>query len=637
MKQAVILAGGKGTRLASVLRGLPKPLVDVCGKPLLLHQLELLCAHGFTDALVMVNHRADAIHEWLVGVDLPISVRLIDDGEPRGTAGAVLAALGELEPDFLVMYGDTMLAVDLTRFWAWHRAVPGADVSLFLHPNDHPHDSDLVEVDESGRIVAFHAYPHPAGAWLPNLVNAALYVVRRESLRTWSETAGPLDFAKDLFPRMLAAGAKLRGYASPEYIKDAGTPERLERVRNALTSGAIRRASLNEPQRAVFLDRDGTLNVEHGLIRRAEDLEVFPFAGSAIRRLNEAEWRTILVSNQPIIARGEVTEAQLRRIHARLETEIGRDHAYLDRIYICPHHPDRGFPGERTELKIRCNCRKPEPGLIFEAQRDLNIDLASSWYIGDSTADLGAAEAAGVSSILVETGHGGLDRRYPHEAKFTVANISEAATFIRDVYPKIAELLAPQVAAMASSNDWFIGGPPSAGKSTVAATLERELRLQGRRARIIHTDRWFQDENDRHASAPFDMAGLKSAFESAAERAKSQPIALTLPAGREGRKLEIKLASDEMLIWEGVFAAELAASLGRTAQSINVVSTEADRHARFMRLCQRRGISAARAESLAASAREGEVPETSMTSPVQINLDACQIQSILAQGTAHDH
>jgi D,D-heptose 1,7-bisphosphate phosphatase len=631
MKQAVILAGGKGTRLASVLKGLPKPLVDVCGKPLLLHQLELLCAHGFTDAIVMVNHRADAIREWLVSVDLPISVRLIDDGEPRGTAGAVLAALGELEPEFLVMYGDTMLAVDLTRFWSWHRAVPGADVSLFLHPNDHPHDSDLVEVDESGRIVAFHAYPHPAGAWLPNLVNAALYVVRRESLRAWVDVAGPLDFAKDLFPRMLAAGATLRGYASPEYIKDAGTPERLERVRNALTSGAIRRASLNEPQRAVFLDRDGTLNVEHGLIRRAEDLEVFPFAGSAIRRLNEAEWRTILVSNQPIIARGEVTEAQLRRIHARLETEIGRDHAYLDRIYVCPHHPDRGFPGERTELKIRCDCRKPEPGLVFEAQRDLNIDLASSWYIGDSTADLGAAEKAGVSSILVETGHGGLDRRHPYEVKFIVANISEAVTFILEVYPKIADRLAPQLAAMASSDDWFIGGLPRAGKSTVAATLERELRLQGHRARSIHTDRWFQDEDERHAPASFDMAGLKATVAKAGERAKSQSVTLILPGGRGGQ-LEIKLASDEILIWEGMFAAELAASLGRADHAINVVSSEADRHARFMRLCQRRGLSAARAESLSAGAREGEGPETSMTSPVQINLDACQIQSILTKG-----
>jgi D,D-heptose 1,7-bisphosphate phosphatase len=630
MKQAVILAGGKGTRLASVLKGLPKPLVDVCGKPLLLHQLELLCAHGFTDAIVMVNHRADAIQEWLVGVDLPISVRLIDDGEPRGTAGAVLAALGELEPEFLVMYGDTMLAVDLTRFLTWHHAVPGADVSLFLHPNDHPHDSDLVEVDESGRILAFHAYPHPTGAWLPNLVNAALYVVRRESLRAWVESDGPLDFAKDLFPRMLAAGATLRGYASPEYIKDAGTPERLERVRNALTSGAIRRASLNELQRAVFLDRDGTLNVEHGLIRRAEDLEVFPFAGSAIRRLNEAEWRTVLVSNQPIIARGEVTEAQLRRIHARLETEIGRDHAYLDRIYVCPHHPDSGFPGERKELKIRCDCRKPEPGLILQAQSDLNIDLARSWYIGDSTPDLGAAETAGVSSILVETGHGGLDRRHPYEARFTVGNVSEAVTFILEVYPKIAERLAPQLAAMTSSDDWFIGGLPSAGKSTVAATLERVLRLRGRRARIIHTDRWFQDENDRHALAPFDMADLKATVAKAAERAKGQSVTLKLPGGRGGQ-LEIKLAPDEVLIWEGVFAAEFAESLGRTAHAIDVVSSGAARHERFMHLCERRGVPAARAKTLFASA---QARKPSTRPPVQINLDACQIESILAKGTA---
>ncbi len=209
-------------------------------------------------------------------------------------------------------------------------------------------------------------------------------------------------------------------------------------------------------------------------------------------------------------------------------------------------------------------------------------------------------------------------------------NVSEAATFILDVYPKIAELLAPQLAAMASSDDWFVGGLPSAGKSTVAATLERELRLQGRRARIIHTDRWIRDHDDRLALASFDMASLKTTVAKAAERAKAQSVTLMLPGGQ----LEIKLASDEVLIWEGVFAAELAASVGRTAHAINVVSSEAARHERFMHLCERRGIAPARAKSLFVRAREDQVPETSTRSPVQINLDACQIQSMLAKGTA---
>jgi len=206
-------------------------------------------------------------------------------------------------------------------------------------------------------------------------------------------------------------------------------------------------------------------------------------------------------------------------------------------------------------------------------------------------------------------------------------------TFILDVYPKIAELLAPQLAAMASSDDWFIGGLPSAGKSTVAAALERELRLQERRARIIHTDRWIRDDDDRHALASFDMTGLKQTFAKAAERAKGQSVTLMLPGGRGGQ-LEVKLASDEVLIWEGVFAEELAASLGRTAQAIDVVSSEAARHARFTHLCERRGVPAARAKSLFASARAAQAPEPSTRSPVQINLDTCQIESILAKGTA---
>lgn len=431
MKQAVILAGGKGTRLKSVLGDLPKPLADVGGTPLLGHHLQLLLTHGFDEAVLLVSHGADHIRRWLDGPQRPpIKVRLVDDGTPRGTAGAVLAALPDLAADFAVLYGDTMLDVDLSRFWAWHQADPSAAASLFLHPNDHPQDSDLVEQDSDGNILKFHPYPHPPGAWLPNMVNAALYILRRDALAPWRSATPPLDFGKDLFPRMLEAGLGLRGYVSPEYIKDAGTPSRLERVRGAYASGAIGRATLSQKQRAVLIDRDGTMNRNVGFLARAEDLEVFAFVGPALHRLNEAEWRTVVVTNQPVIARGDTDEAGLRRIHARLDSEVARDHAYFDRLYYCPHHPDGGFPGEVAALKIKCDCRKPAPGLILRAQTDMNLDLSQSWFIGDTTSDLGAAERAGVASILVETGDGGRDGKYPYRPCVVQPDFAAAVDFI---------------------------------------------------------------------------------------------------------------------------------------------------------------------------------------------------------------
>ena len=382
--------------MRGILGDIPKPLAEVGGVTLLGHQLSLLHRHGFSEVIVLVNHGADLIADWLKSQGtLGLDVRLIDDGVARGTAGAVLAALPHLASEFAVLYADTMVGVDLTRFWNWHASDPSASASLFLHPNDHPANSDLVEINSNDRVLRFHPYPHPPGAWLPNLVNAALYIVRRDAIARWQGATPPLDFGKDLFPRMLEEGLVLRGYNSPEYIKDAGTPSRLERVRAAFASGAVARASLSQPQRAVLIDRDGTLNEDNGHIAEAENLNVFPFVGPALRRLNEAEWRAVVVTNQPVLARGEASKAEMRRIHARLDSEVANDHAYFDRVYLCPHHPDRGFPGEIAELKVGCDCRKPKPGLITRAAQDLNLDFAESWLIGDSTADLGPLSLLG--------------------------------------------------------------------------------------------------------------------------------------------------------------------------------------------------------------------------------------------------
>jgi D,D-heptose 1,7-bisphosphate phosphatase len=432
MKQLVILAGGKGTRLKDRLGDLPKPMIPIAGKPLLEHQIELARAHGFTDVLLFVHYRADLIQKHLGdGSGFGLRLRYIVETEPLGTAGATLAGFEHLAERFAMMYGDTMVNVDLTRLWTAHEK-SGADATLFLHPNNHPLDSDLVEMDAADWITAFHNRPHSKDKFFQNLVNAGLYIFERRALDPWRGNKQVLDFGKDLFPAMLRRGAKLLGYNSPEFIKDIGTPARYDWVCGQYDEGIIQRSTLAVKQPAVFLDRDGTLVKEvsaHGL-HKIEDLELLPGVAEAVHELNHAGLRAVLVTNQPVIAKGFCTEADLQLIHNKLETLLGHEHAFLDRIHFCPHHPEKGFPGERAELKIDCDCRKPKTGMLLQAQRDLNIDFAQSWMIGDTTTDVLTARNAGVKSILVRTGHGGGDGKHPASPDFTCDTLLEAVRLI---------------------------------------------------------------------------------------------------------------------------------------------------------------------------------------------------------------
>ena len=161
----------------------------------------------------------------------------------------------------------------------------------------------------------------------------------------------------------------------------------------------FRSKNLNRKQRAIFLDRDGTINRYVGFLRRPEELELLDGAAEAIRRINQSGYLAIVVTNQPIIARGEVTWEGLDAIHRKLETMLGHEGAYLDDILICPHHPDKGFLGERLEYKIDCDCRKPKPGLLRQAAEWYNIDMENSWMIGDQPQDEEAGKAAGCQTV----------------------------------------------------------------------------------------------------------------------------------------------------------------------------------------------------------------------------------------------
>jgi D,D-heptose 1,7-bisphosphate phosphatase len=430
IRHLVILAGGKGTRLAAVAGSVQKVLVPIGGKPVLQHHLELAAVSGIEHVTIFAGFLAEDI-ETFVGDASTFrpSVQVIIENEPLGTAGAVVNALGRLPEHFFALYGDVMVAENLQQIAKAHLA-RDADFTMVAHPNDHPLDSDLLETDADDRVTAIHAYPHPPNACYGNLVNAALYVIRRDALRAWAGATGKLDFVKNIVSGLISNGGRVFAYRSSQYLKDMGTPARLQEVESEYRSGRIASTKTNAKIAAIFLDRDGTLNIEKGHLRQPDELELLPGVGAALRSLRQAGYRLVIITNQSVIARGETSEADVAAIHRRLEWELGKSGAFVDAIYICPHHPDRGFPGERSDLKVVCDCRKPATGLIKRACADLQIDIASSWLIGDQTRDIETARRAGLRSVLVQTGKAGGDGGFAAAPNYVATDLSAAARMI---------------------------------------------------------------------------------------------------------------------------------------------------------------------------------------------------------------
>ena len=199
----------------------------------------------------------------------------------------------------------------------------------------------------------------------------------------------------------LCGSGRMFCYDSPEYVKDMGTPERYKAVCSDFRKGVIQAKNLRNRQKAVFLDRDGTINRYMGFLRNIDDFELIPGVAKAIKMINASGYLAVVVTNQPVIARGEVTVAELESIHYKMETLLGNEGAYLDAIYYCPHHPNKGYTGEIPELKINCDCRKPKPGMLLKAAKELNIDLQASWMIGDQENDITAGKTAGCKTALI--------------------------------------------------------------------------------------------------------------------------------------------------------------------------------------------------------------------------------------------
>lgn len=411
--KTVLMAGGRGTRIAELFPNIPKPLIPVDGMPILEREIRSLAAQGFDDIILTVGYLADKIIAYFGdGSQLGVKIEYFVEETPLGNAGALFRLREKIDDEpFFLLNADAAFDVDFIRMYDFHKQHGGL-VTLFTHPNSHPYDSGLIIADEKGNVSKWLAKEDERPQWYNNRVNAGLHVIdpkvldmSLKNLEIDEESGmpkGKVDLDRQILKPLCGSG-KMFCYDSPEYVKDMGTPERFHQVEADFRNGVVQGKNLKNKQKAIFLDRDGTINKYVGFLRNIDDFELIDGVSEAIKLINQSGYLAIVVTNQPVIARGEVSWDELHEIHRKMETLLGKDGAYVDGMYICPHHPDKGFVGERPEYKIVCECRKPKPGLLLQAAKDFNIDLSESYMIGDSGRDIEAGKNAGVKdSIKVE-------------------------------------------------------------------------------------------------------------------------------------------------------------------------------------------------------------------------------------------
>ncbi len=484
--KAIIMAGGKGTRVAGLTKNqIPKPMLRIGGRPILEWQLLQMKKYGITEVTMVTGYLGEVIRDYFGdGSSLGMHIGYIEEKEPLGTAGAlyyfresrsgVLGVAGTGAPPgtedmpgcgapsdtnaaklcsahsdtnaaklcsassdtnaaklcgafsetaaesactatsgnagaqdgYFFCMGDIFFDYDISRMKKFHDE-KGAFITLLAHPNMHPQDSDLVVVDKDNRVTAFDSKHNVKDYWFDNLVNAGIFIFTPAVPELVKEPVR-LSLEKELIAPVLGE-KKVYAYVTPEYVRDVGTPDRIAGAQEDLGSGLVAARNLERKQKAIFLDRDGTINRFNGFVGSPEGFTLLDNAAEAIRRINRSGYLAVVVTNQPVIARGEATVQQVEEIHRKLKTLLGREGCYIDDIIYCPHHPDRGFEREVPELKIDCSCRKPKTGMVEEAARRWNIDLAQSWVIGDGTIDIEMGRRAGCRTVLVETGQAGRD------------------------------------------------------------------------------------------------------------------------------------------------------------------------------------------------------------------------------------
>lgn len=399
--KALIMAGGKGTRLIELTKDMvPKPMIMLNNKPLLQYAIDNLIKYNIDEIYISVGYQHNKIIDYFGnGEQLGVKINYIIEEEPLGSGGALYYLKGKVKGDFVVCMGDALFDIDIPKMLQYHKD-NNADITMLTHPNSHPYDSDLIICDDNNRVVKIDKKNNVRNFYYKNNVNAGFFIVNANTL-AYFDVLKKVNMEGDFINQLINDNKNVFAYHSTEYIKDVGTPKRYYGALEDIKNGLVDSKNLENKQKAIFLDRDGTINKYNGFITKPEALQLIDDASKAISMINNSKYLAIIISNQPVVARGECTFAQENEIMNKLETDLGKEGAYVDAIYYCPHHPHKGYEGEVKELKIVCDCRKPSIGLINKAVLEYNLDLKDCYIIGDTNTDIMTGINAGIPQIRV--------------------------------------------------------------------------------------------------------------------------------------------------------------------------------------------------------------------------------------------
>lgn len=409
--KAVIQAGGKGTRLRSITKDLmPKPMVPIKGKPLLVWQIEKLKENGITDIFIITGHLGTIISEYCKdGIQYGVHITYIHESIPLGSAGALFYLRPYLceGEDILLLYGDIFFDIYLQRMLRFHLE-KGSELTVFAHPNTHPEDSDLLETDEMQRVTHLYSKKDKRDFCYENLVNAAFYIVRASIILEISEIR-KMDFEEDILKKKISEGKNVYAYRSTEYVKDAGTEERLCKVEFDMESGFISKRNLMNKQKCIFLTGNSTFFRWNSLTEKE---------AKAIGRINSSEYLTVVVF-QANGSRELCVTLEEKNVSKKMHSLLGKYGVYVDDTEFCQNAPQI----EATDEKMFCK-------VIEKMVEKYNIFLPQSWIIGGSVHEISAGKKAGMNTVIVVDANTGNGKEYIANADYVAADLKSATEYV---------------------------------------------------------------------------------------------------------------------------------------------------------------------------------------------------------------